>query len=215
MSVWSLSLCWARSECVLDRNVLCQFGACFHTMSFSKRQNQNLQKTDLGKFFNKTFTLSSTPIPLNTVLAIRSKCPQTVQSNICNERHLPCSRVILNVQSIHSIRGTQQNRGKHMPQPSFIPTAPLVNHSSSLPRGQTCSWQMTMTKSKITFVTGNANKLREVSKILSSDPDANSAFELVSQKIDLPELQGEPAEIAKEKCRLAVKEVNGPTVSNV
>lgn len=33
-------------------------------------------------------------------------------------------------------------------------------------------------------------------------------FELESQKIDLPELQGEPADISREKCRLAAQQVS-------
>lgn len=70
-----------------------------------------------------------------------------------------------------------------------------------------------MAGSSITFVTGNQNKLREVSQILSSDLDSESAFRIVSKKIHLPELQGEVDDIAKEKCRLAVKEIGGPTVS--
>lgn len=34
-------------------------------------------------------------------------------------------------------------------------------------------------------------------------------FEVVAVKLELPELQGEPEEIAQEKCRLAAKEVGG------
>lgn len=67
-------------------------------------------------------------------------------------------------------------------------------------------------KTAITFVTGNANKLREVSQILKGNPDADAALNIVSKKIDLPELQGEPHEIATEKCKLAIKHVNGPTL---
>lgn len=37
-------------------------------------------------------------------------------------------------------------------------------------------------------------------------------FTLVSQKIDLPELQGEPEEVAKEKCKLAADIVKGPVM---
>jgi hypothetical protein len=33
-------------------------------------------------------------------------------------------------------------------------------------------------------------------------------FELQNQKIDLPELQGTPEDISKEKCRLAAKQVS-------
>jgi len=37
-------------------------------------------------------------------------------------------------------------------------------------------------------------------------------FTLVSQKIDLPELQGEPEEVVKEKCKLAADIVKGPVM---
>jgi len=70
----------------------------------------------------------------------------------------------------------------------------------------------TMTIRPITFVTGNQNKLREVSQILASDPDSKSAITIIAKKIDLPELQGEPDDIAKQKCSLAAKEVQGPVV---
>ncbi|KAI9907100.1 hypothetical protein PsorP6_003966 [Peronosclerospora sorghi] len=64
---------------------------------------------------------------------------------------------------------------------------------------------MSTTKPVITFVTGNANKLKEVVAILGAD----FPFELRNQALDLPELQGEPVDIAKEKCRLAAKQVQG------
>eukprot|EP00033_Pygsuia_biforma_P001293 GCRY01001462.1.p1 GENE.GCRY01001462.1~~GCRY01001462.1.p1 ORF type:complete len:201 (+),score=36.28 GCRY01001462.1:97-699(+) len=62
---------------------------------------------------------------------------------------------------------------------------------------------------KVTFVTGNANKLLEVKELIKSH-DAH--IELKNEKVDLPELQGEPEEIAKEKCRIAAKAVNGPVI---
>ncbi|EFA80359.1 inosine triphosphate pyrophosphatase [Heterostelium album PN500] len=62
-----------------------------------------------------------------------------------------------------------------------------------------------MTKT-ITFITGNAKKLEEVIQILGT------SLPLQSKKVDLPELQGEPYDISKEKCRLAAKEVNGPVL---
>ncbi|VFQ63267.1 unnamed protein product [Cuscuta campestris] len=58
----------------------------------------------------------------------------------------------------------------------------------------------------MTFVTGNAKKLEEVRAILG----ASIPFQ--SLKLDLPELQGEPEEISKEKARIAAKEVNGPVL---
>lgn len=63
-------------------------------------------------------------------------------------------------------------------------------------------------KKILTFVTGNENKLKEVIQILGD----SFPFQIVSQKIDLPELQGEPDDISREKCRLAAKEVKGPVI---
>uniref|UniRef100_A0A7S4CSV4 Inosine triphosphate pyrophosphatase n=1 Tax=Eutreptiella gymnastica TaxID=73025 RepID=A0A7S4CSV4_9EUGL len=64
----------------------------------------------------------------------------------------------------------------------------------------------TMTKPTVHFVTGNKNKLKEVQAILGDSID------VVSHKVDLPELQGEPEEISAEKCRLAAAEVDMPVL---
>lgn len=62
----------------------------------------------------------------------------------------------------------------------------------------------------LTFVTGNKKKLEEVKYIFSST-SKNLPFEITNQKIDLPELQGDdPVEIAKEKCKLAADQIQGP-----
>ncbi|XP_038713133.1 inosine triphosphate pyrophosphatase isoform X1 [Tripterygium wilfordii] len=58
----------------------------------------------------------------------------------------------------------------------------------------------------VTFVTGNAKKLEEVRAILGQ------SLPFQSLKLDLPELQGEPEDISKEKARLAAIEVNGPVL---
>lgn len=71
------------------------------------------------------------------------------------------------------------------------------------------SKRLKMSKPTLTFVTGNQKKLEEVRQILNKG-GAEVPFEITNKKIDLPELQGDPVEIAKEKCRLASKEVNGP-----
>ena len=60
------------------------------------------------------------------------------------------------------------------------------------------------------FVTGNANKLKEVRAILGSSCDAS--FVLEAKKVDLPELQGEPETIAAEKAALAARQIGGPTL---
>jgi len=66
------------------------------------------------------------------------------------------------------------------------------------------------TPSTVTFVTGNAKKLEEVVAILAAGGDL--PFRVVNQKIDLPELQGSPEDVAVEKCRLAAQEVQGPVM---
>ena len=63
-------------------------------------------------------------------------------------------------------------------------------------------------KRTLTFVTGNKKKLEEVVAILGS----SLPFQLDNVKLDLPELQGEPEEVSKAKCRLASEQVNGPVI---
>ncbi|KAL1212404.1 Inosine triphosphate pyrophosphatase [Cardamine amara subsp. amara] len=58
----------------------------------------------------------------------------------------------------------------------------------------------------VTFVTGNAKKLEEVKAIIGNSIPFNSL------KLNLPELQGEPEDISKEKARLAALQVNGPVL---
>lgn len=61
----------------------------------------------------------------------------------------------------------------------------------------------------ITFVTGNKKKLEEVKRILDKAGD----YIITNVKIDLPELQGEPLEIAKEKCEEAAKQISGAVIT--
>ena len=56
---------------------------------------------------------------------------------------------------------------------------------------------------EVTFITGNKKKLEEVIAILGDD----IPFKLVSMKLDLPELQGEPIEVSVEKCKHASLQV--------
>eukprot|EP00921_Rhytidocystis_pertsovi_P011723 GHVQ01018967.1.p1 GENE.GHVQ01018967.1~~GHVQ01018967.1.p1 ORF type:complete len:192 (+),score=27.01 GHVQ01018967.1:135-710(+) len=56
----------------------------------------------------------------------------------------------------------------------------------------------------VTFCTGNANKLKEVQEILGS------SVVLTASDVHLPELQGDPTDIATEKCLLAYNIVKGP-----
>lgn len=63
----------------------------------------------------------------------------------------------------------------------------------------------------ITFVTGNQNKLEEVQRILGEG--GGLPFNITNYKLDLPELQGDVIEIAKEKCSVAAKEMRGPVIT--
>ena len=65
-----------------------------------------------------------------------------------------------------------------------------------------------MLPTTIKFVTGNKKKLEEVIQILGD----RFPFPLDSVKLDLPELQGEPEYVAREKCRLAAEQLRGPVL---
>ncbi len=58
-------------------------------------------------------------------------------------------------------------------------------------------------KKQICFVTRNREKLKEAGSILSD-------FEIISHEFVLPELQGDPSEIAKQKAKEAYKLIKKP-----
>jgi len=58
-------------------------------------------------------------------------------------------------------------------------------------------------KKEIIFITGNEDKFREFGEIIK-------AVNLVRENVDLPELQGTPEEIVKEKAQLACKMIGKP-----
>jgi len=64
------------------------------------------------------------------------------------------------------------------------------------------------TKKTITFVTGNAKKLEEFVAILGT----GFPHKVVSSAIDLPEYQGSPADVAREKCREAARRLRSPVI---
>lgn len=64
------------------------------------------------------------------------------------------------------------------------------------------------TSRPLTFVTGNAKKLEELISILGK----SFPKEIISQKVDLPELQGEIEDICIKKCKEASIYVNGPVI---
>ena len=67
-----------------------------------------------------------------------------------------------------------------------------------------------MTEKKILkFVSGNAKKFEEIKAILKM---YLPQVEVVQIKIDLPELQGEPEDIVKEKLKIALEKTSGPLI---
>lgn len=87
-----------------------------------------------------------------------------------------------------------------------MPSIALARAELALPLVAALAAGMAPTKPVITFVTGNAKKLEEVKAILAGK-GIGAMAEVVSRKLDLPELQGEPLDISRAKCRLAAKEV--------
>ena len=63
-------------------------------------------------------------------------------------------------------------------------------------------------RATVLFVTGNAKKLEEVLAILGD----SFPFSLEPRKLDLPELQGEPQDVALAKCRLAADQLRAPVL---
>ncbi|CAA7259318.1 unnamed protein product [Cyclocybe aegerita] len=62
----------------------------------------------------------------------------------------------------------------------------------------------------LVFVTGNANKLKEVKEILSQ---GGNPIEIESQNLDIPEIQGTTVEVARAKCQRAAELVGGPCIT--
>ena len=68
-----------------------------------------------------------------------------------------------------------------------------------------------MSTPTLTFVTGNANKLREVQQIFSLTP--NFPYELTNKDLDLPEIQGTTRDVAQAKCAAASKALGGACIT--
>ena len=107
-------------------------------------------------------------------------------------------------------RGTNYPRNKDIPQCLLIDALLPPSLAPVQGTAQPNKIVSTPPKKVLTFVTGNAKKLEEVRQILGKGVD-DFPFTITNQKIDLPELQGNDVfEIAKEKCRIAAKLINGP-----
>lgn len=80
---------------------------------------------------------------------------------------------------------------------------------------------MTTSPRTVLFVTGNANKLKEVRSILlaaTQDPSKGDAaampsFSVESEDLDVPEVQGTTQEVAMAKVRAAAEIVGGPCIT--
>lgn len=73
------------------------------------------------------------------------------------------------------------------------------------------------TMTTITFVTGNANKLREVLQILAQSDDSLKAstvgkFSITNKALDLDEVQGTIEEVATHKAKAAAAIIGGPVL---
>lgn len=69
-----------------------------------------------------------------------------------------------------------------------------------------------MAAKRLTFVTGNRNKLDEVKRILGGD-QALGEYKLLNQSVDLPEVQAATnREITIQKCEEAFKIIQGPVI---
>jgi ribokinase/non-canonical purine NTP pyrophosphatase (RdgB/HAM1 family) len=113
-----------------------------------------------------------------------------------------------------------RRRGASYPTYDELPGSLRLDHSDSStnPPQQPSSPPLGPPKPRITFVTGNPNKLKEVQQILSvpsipGEGKRNSQplpFDIVNEALDLPELQGgDPIEIARNKCALAAQQIQG------
>ncbi|KAJ5193755.1 Ham1-like protein, partial [Penicillium cf. griseofulvum] len=80
-------------------------------------------------------------------------------------------------------------------------------NSQLLPHTNISTYIAKMTLTKLNFITGNQNKLREVRDILGK------VIEVDNQEVDVPEIQGTIEEIAKEKARRAAEAINGPALT--
>ncbi|KAM0828933.1 hypothetical protein ACQ4PT_067203 [Festuca glaucescens] len=104
--------------------------------------------------------------------------------------------------------GLKTSDSRHRPSPSYPQHSPISRRKQNTTQHRIMSGAAAarVLPKAVTFVTGNAKKLEEVRAILGS------SIPFQSLKLDLPELQGEPEDISKEKARMAASQVNGPVL---
>jgi inosine triphosphate pyrophosphatase len=101
------------------------------------------------------------------------------------------------------------------PDPHIVDLlSPVREQDDCLPEAKRLKTEeVTNGKPLITFVTGNKKKLEEVKRILHGDGSTALPFSITNLKVDLPELQGDPIDIAKEKCSVAARQVGGAVIT--
>ena len=134
---------------------------------------------------------------------------ETQPQQLCSDKlallvRMACGYATLSVYR----RGTDYP--KHQDIPQYLQIDTLVPSPPEQNEVQPKENVSTPPKNVLTFVTGNAKKLEEVRQILGKGI-LDFPYTITNKKIDLPELQGNDVyEIAKEKCRIASKVINGP-----
>jgi len=84
----------------------------------------------------------------------------------------------------------------------------LNTESAKKPADVQISRSPVKTSQPIKFITGNANKLKEVNQIMGTD----FPLKIEIEDIDLPEFQGTPNQVATTKCKEAFKHIQGPVL---
>lgn len=110
--------------------------------------------------------------------------------------------------------GAMESSDLALPDPHIIDLlASVREEDDSIPEAKRQKTGVDNEKPLVTFVTGNQKKLEEVKRILGGDGSADLPFTITNRKVDLPELQGDPIDIAKEKCSIAAREVGDAVIT--
>ena len=100
-----------------------------------------------------------------------------------------------------------------LPDPFIVDVMSAVRETGRNDNLPSAKRQKTNGKPVITFVTGNKKKLEEVKRILCDNGSTELPLTITSRKVELPELQGDPVDIAKAKCSAASRQIGGPVIT--
>jgi inosine triphosphate pyrophosphatase len=93
---------------------------------------------------------------------------------------------------------------------AFVAAAAAADAAPASRRARRASWSCCAMPPALTFVTGNAGKLREVRQILAAAGPL--PVDLVAAPLDLPELQGDVEAVARAKAAEAARRLRGPVL---